>query len=261
MDIVSVGFHLFFVLMALGIWKSPFFPSSPLFTNRTIIVLWQMLMFTCAALVYLVLTRWSAPSVREDSEEITFYLVFSMIWIPLAQGVFAFLGISLRDDAAERRNPAAAFAVIGLTIGATFCVAGANIGDGPGFEVVLFCASLATGTLLALWTVFTVVSDAADTITIERDLSTGIRAGGWLAGPGIVLGACVAGDWISLSVTLRDFVRFSWPLTIFTCLYAIFERAFRRRALVRRPSLTISIFSVLAMAAACGLYAKWIGIH
>jgi len=261
MDIFSIGFHLFFVLIALGIWKSLFFPSRPLLANRKTIVLWLTFMFVCASVVYVVLTRWSAPSVREDSGEVGFYLVVSMIWIALAQGAFAFLGISLRDDVVERGNAAAVFAVIGLTIGATFCAAGANIGDGPGFEVVLFCASLATATLLALWAVFALASEAADTITIERDLSTGIRIGGWLAGNGLVLSACVAGDWISLSGTLKDFVRCSWPLAIFACLYAFFERTLLQRVLVKQSSLTISTFSSLLMVAAGGLYAKWIAIH
>src|SRR5882724_7373023 len=115
MDIFSIGLRLFFVLIALGIWKSLFFPSRPLFANRTTIVLWLTFMLVCASVVYGVLTRWSAPSVHEDSGEVTFYLVFSMLWIALVQGAFTFLGISLRDDVVERRNSAAAFAVIGLT--------------------------------------------------------------------------------------------------------------------------------------------------
>ena len=115
--------------------------------------------------------------------------------------------------------------------------------------------------LLALWAVFALASEAADTITIERDLSTGIRIGGWLAGNGLVLSACVAGDWISLSGTLKDFVRCSWPLAIFACLYAFFERTLLQRVLVKQSSLTISTFSSLLMVAAGGLYAKWIAIH
>jgi len=113
----------------------------------------------------------------------------------------------------------------------------------------------------ALWTVFAVVSGAADTITIERDQSAGIRVGGWLAGNGLVLGAGVAGDWISLSATLKDLVRCCWPLAIFACLYAFFERALRQRLLLRQSSRTISMFSALLMVVAGGLYAKWIGIH
>src|SRR6266496_1106512 len=61
-----------------------------------------------------------------------------------------------------------------------------------------------------------------------------IRIGGWLAGNGLVLSACVAGDWISLSGTLKDFVRCSWPLAIFACLYAFFERTLLQRVLVKQ---------------------------
>jgi hypothetical protein len=81
--------------------------------------------------------------------------------------------------------------------------------------VVLFCSVLATLYLLVLWFLIAWVSGLADSITIECDLGAGIRAGGWFAGTGVVIGACVAGDWISVAATLRDFVRYAWPLAIF----------------------------------------------
>jgi len=56
-------------------------------------------------------------------------------------------------------------------------------------------------------------------------------------------------------------VRCSWPLAIFACLYAFFERTLLQRVLVKQSSLTISIFSSLVTVAAGGLYAKWIAIH
>jgi hypothetical protein len=102
-----------------------------------------------------------------------------------------------------------------LTIAAARCVAGANIGDGPGFEVVLFCSVLTTFYLLVLCFLIARASGPADSITIECDLGAGIRAGRWFAGTGVVIGACVAGDWISVAATLRDFVRYAWPLAIF----------------------------------------------
>jgi hypothetical protein len=149
--------------------------------------------------------------VRDGAGEVSFYLIFSPAWIALTQSVFAFFGISIRDDVAERRNRSAGFAAAGLTIGATCCVAGSNIGDGPGFEVVLFCAVLATFYLLVLWFLIAWPSGLADTVTIERDLGAGIRVGGWFAGTGAVIGACVAGDWISIAATLKDVVRYAWP--------------------------------------------------
>jgi hypothetical protein len=133
----------------------------------------------------------------------------------LTQSAFAFLGISIRHDVAERRSRSAGLAAAGLTIAAACCVAGANIGNGPGFEVVLFCSVFATFYLLVLWFLIAWAFGLADRITIECGLGAGIRAGGWFAGTGVVLGACVAGDWISVAAILRDFVRYAWPLAIF----------------------------------------------
>jgi hypothetical protein len=218
-------------------------------------------MSACAVSLYFALEKWSSPSVRDDFDEVSFYLIFSLIWIALTQSAFAFLGISIRDDAAERRNRSAGFAAAGLTIAATCCVAGSNIGDGPGFEVVLFCAALATAFLLALWFVVAEISGLADAITIERDLGAGIRTGGWFAGSGAVLGSCVAGDWISVAATLKDFVRYAWPLAVFACGFGLFERSISRRVRGLRPSVAIFIGSATAMAVAGGVCARWIGRH
>ena len=260
-DILSFGLHLFLLCVALVIWKFTFFPALPLPASRARAVLSLSFMFVCVSALYLALVKWSAPSVRDDSGEISFYLVFSMIWIALVQVSFSFLGVSVRDDVAERGNNSAAFTAAGLTVGATCCIAGANVGDGPGFEVVLFCGALATTCLLLLWVLVAQISEVADVITIDRDLGTGIRAGGFLAGTGIVLGACVAGDWISLAATLRDFARFSWPVAIAAYLFAIWERAVRRRSPALAPSRTVSIFVASTMVVAGAAYAQWVGRH
>ena len=114
-----MDFNLFLILVALIVWKFIFFPSNSLLANRKQLALWLIFMFACACTVYWVLVRWSAPSVRNDSSEISFYQMFSMIWIALTQGSIAFLGISVREDVAERRNLAVGFVVAGLTIAVT----------------------------------------------------------------------------------------------------------------------------------------------
>jgi len=184
-----------------------------------------------------------------------------MIWIALVQASFSFLGISIRDDVAERGNNSAAFLAAGLTVGATCCIAGANVGDGPGFGVVLFCAALSTTCLFLVWVLVAQISGAAEVITIDRDLGTGIRAGGFLAGAGIVLGVCVAGDWISLAATLKDFARFSWPVAIGVYLFAMLERGVRRRSPAVAPSRTVSILVAAAAVVAGAVYAQWVGRH
>jgi len=260
MDIFAVA-SILFILIGLGLWKSYFFPSIPVVRERTATRLWLVLMPSCVFVVYLVLRKWSATDVRQDSAEIAFYLVFSAGWIVSTQIAFDFLGVSLRDDVAERGNMSAGFTVAGVTIGATCCIAGSNIGDGPGFEVVLFCAALSTMSLLVLWAAVAQLSGVVDAITIDRDLNAGIRTSGWLAGTGIVLGACVAGDWISYPATLKDFVKFGWPVAAVACGFAIFERAVGRRATPTGPLLTISILVAASMAFAGTTYALWVGRH
>jgi hypothetical protein len=152
-------------------------------------------MALCAAGVLLALLRWSAADVRSESGEVIFYFVFSLAGIVAVHYVFAFFGISLRDDAIERRNRAALCAVSGLTTGASCCIAGANAGNGPGGEVVFFCATLSIGTLFVFWVLLATIADMAEAITVERDLGAGVRAGAFLASCGAIFAAVVAGDW------------------------------------------------------------------
>src|ERR1051326_1582748 len=147
MDVSGVLFDLLLTTALILSWKAHFFPAHRLRSNSATVVWWYVLMALCAAAIYAVLCLWSAPDVREDGGALTEYLVFSLLWILVAQTVFSFLGISLRDDVVERGNRGAGFTIAGLTIGVACCVAGSNIGNGPGFEVVLFCATISTGTL------------------------------------------------------------------------------------------------------------------
>src|SRR6266849_5425071 len=107
MDILSVGFHLFLIVVALVLWKLSFFPSNSLLANQKNAAAWLLFMATCGCALYFVISRWSSSSVRGDVAEVSFYLIFSLVWIALLQGIFAFLGISIRDDVAERKNRAA----------------------------------------------------------------------------------------------------------------------------------------------------------
>src|SRR5215813_8238972 len=197
------GFPVLFGVFAvfLALWKSSFFPSKSLRLRRTETWLCYGVTAACACGVGWVLLVWSASDVREDRGELSFYLLSSLAVIAASQALFAFLGVSLRDDVIERKNRGALFAFAGLTIGASCCIAGANVGNGPGAEVVLLCAVLSIGALLLSWTLLAYLADAAEAITVERDTGAGLRAGGFLAGCGAVCGAAVAGDWVSLRAT------------------------------------------------------------
>jgi uncharacterized membrane protein YjfL (UPF0719 family) len=177
----------------------------------------------CGIFLVGVLAKMSSADVRSDREMVIQYCALGLAWVGATQWVFAFLGVSVRDDVIERRNPAAAVVNAGQLVGATCCFAGANIGNGPGVEVVLFCAMLSTFSLLLLWVVLDRIAWIVDTVTIERNIFTGVRVAGWLIGTGIVLSGGIAGDWYSASRTLIDFGAYAWPATVLTAAAAFLE--------------------------------------
>jgi hypothetical protein len=115
MDIFSVLIETFIITVFVDFWNSQFLSENRLFARRQEKALFCFLMALCAAGVLLALLRWSAADVRSESGEVIFYFVFSLAGIVAVHYVFAFFGISLRDDAIERRNRAALCAVSGLT--------------------------------------------------------------------------------------------------------------------------------------------------
>jgi hypothetical protein len=182
----------------------------------------------CLAAILVVLLRWSSATVRNDSSALLFYLLLDLSCLLLIQGAFHLCGISLRDDAIERGNPAVALVAAAQAIAATCCIAGSNIGEGPGAEAVLFCLLLSNGTLLVLCLVLDLATGVGDVLTIERDVQAGLRISAWYVATGAVLGASVAGDWTSYGGTLRDFVRYAWPVTFLFLVMVFIERRFAR---------------------------------
>ena len=62
-----------------------------------------------------------------------------------------------------------------------------------------------------LWFGMDLLTSISDAITVDRDERAGIRLGGFLLGIGLLSGWSVAGDWVSPSVTLKDFGASAWP--------------------------------------------------
>lgn len=165
----------------------------------------------CGMLLWLVLRNLAAHDVRDAPVYLAFYLLLGTAWIGFGIRVMGLLGLSVRDDALERRNAAAAWAAAGALLGLTLCYAGANVGNGPGWWVVVYSAFLSTASLLALWIVLDRLTQAAEVVTVERDLAAGLRLGGFLVAAGLILGRAVAGDWVSASATAVEFARQAWP--------------------------------------------------
>lgn len=208
----------------------------------------------CLALLYVVLSRWAADDVRHSGTYMTFYMVVGAAWIGLGAQSCCFLGVSPRDDAVERQNLAAAFATAGALVGITFCFAGGNVGNGPGWWVVVFSAGLATGAFFLLWAVVEWLTGVSESVTVERADGAGLRLGGFLAGMGMILGRSVAGDWVSAEATVRDFVSGSWPVLPLAAVAVIAERILPSDPRAPLADTLVGLFVSTLFVAASFLY-------
>ena len=177
-----------------------------------------------------VIKRAGSLDVRESLIYLLFYQALGLAWVRLSAELMSFVGISPRDDVIERRNRAAIPAVGGALIAISLCYAGGNVGNGPGWWVVVFCAALATGGLAAVWLVVDRLTTITDAVTIDRDPSAGLRLGGLLIACGLVLGRAVAGDWHSLELTVADFVFTAWGVIPIIIVAVGVERVARPRS-------------------------------
>ena len=214
----------------------------------------------CAVLLAVVLLTLAASDVRDAPRYIGLYMVIGAAWIAAGAHSLALVGVSARDDVAERRNPAAAFAIAGALIGITLCFAGGNVGDGPGWWVVLFSAGLATTCLLLIATLLETITGISDAVTIDRDIAAGVRLGGFFVAGGIILGRAAAGDWVSATATVRDFAWIAWPVLLVVAGAAFVERF--ARPTVRRPispTLTHGVIPALILILAALLHVARLG--
>lgn len=201
---------------------------------------WRLLRLTpllAAALLWAVLRNAASFDVRDDPRYLTFYLVLGAAWVGVWIRWLAVTGISTRDDVVERSNGSAALAVTGALLGITLAYAGGNVGNGPGWWVVVFSAALATFALFGAWILLETLTGVSDIVTVDRDPSAGFRLGGFLIACGLILGRSVAGDWVSAEATVRDFAAAAWPVIVLVIAAAIVERVARPTPETPRPSL------------------------
>lgn len=215
---------------------------------------WPLLLYPALSALALlgVLRFFSSQDVRSDFLYLGFYLVLGAAWVGLAASWFLpFFGLSARDDVIERANPGAAHAIGGALLGVALCYAGGNIGDGPGWWVVVFAAFLSTATFFLFWAFLDKATGLADTVTIERDPAAGIRLAGIFIAAGLILGRAVAGDWESAIATLSDFVQVGWPVAVLWVAAAVLESQLRPHH--ERPRSDLFLHGVAPAVAYVGL--------
>ncbi|HEY7501062.1 MAG TPA: hypothetical protein VH740_21245 [Vicinamibacterales bacterium] len=195
-----------------------------------------------AAILYILNTAASFDVVDAPMYQFM-YVVLGLAWMSVCCTTFAFAGVSPRDDAIERGNQGAASAIAGALLAVAFCYAGGNVGDGPGWWVVVFAAGLATATLMIAWIAIARFSPVTDAVTIDRDPAAGVRLGAILASCGLLLGRGVAGDWFSAAETVSDFLTALPPVAALAILSIAVERI--AKPTPDRPRAPIVAFGVL----------------
>ncbi len=211
----------------------------------------------CALLLYFVLARWSAEDVRTDPAYLLFYMVIGIAWLGLFRLPLPLLGLSVRDDVLERGNDAAVWAISGALIGGMCCFAGANVGNGPGWWVVLFSGLLSTAALLLLWWAVHLGSRLIEKITVDRDCGAGVRAAGFLVGAGLMLGRAAAGDWVSAAATMADFGRMAWPAAVLAGAVVMIERSCAPEFRNGLPALVMSGGLPALVYVGAGIVVMW----
>jgi len=206
-----------------------------------------------AAVIFLILKFCAADDVRNAPQYLFMYLMLGLAWLYGASLLFPIAGLSARDDIIERRNAAAVPTWMGAMTGVALCYGGANIGNGPGWWVVVFSAALATLALLLVWLAMGQWAGVADEVALDRDPAAGIRLGGLLAACGVVFGGAVTGDWVSASATVIDFGVKAWtagPIVMAAVLVEHLQRPTPERP--RAPVSAAGLMPALAYLAAAG---------
>jgi uncharacterized membrane protein YjfL (UPF0719 family) len=212
------------------------------------------------AMVLFVLKHWADDEVRADWRYIILLLLLGGAWMGMVSTVIHWWGVSMREDAAERRNIAATVAWCGTMLGVIALYSGGNTGEGPSLWNNVFSAGLGTATLLAFWLVLQWTARISHSITIDRDVASGVRIAGFMLACGIVFGRALAGDWQSAAHTADDFIRDGWITGPVLVVAVIVELLARPTPKNPRPSwFAFGLVPAAIYLAAAAAWVKWIG--
>ncbi len=180
----------------------------------------------------------------------TMYVLLGFAWLYLGLVLMSlWLDISWLDDVLHLNNKAALWPVIGGALALALIYSGANVGDGPGWWCVVFAGGLGTGAWFLLALIVSKIAGASEHITVERDVSCGIRFGGFLLASGIILARASAGDWTSFEMTVVEFLD-GWPVLLLAVLAVIVEMLY----VAWQPPETGARSGRLLSSAFCGIF-------
>lgn len=216
-----------------------------------------LLPFAAIAIILPVLLTISASDVRTDVRYIAMYLMLGLAWTAIGTNSLRLAGIQVAD-VTERRNPGALAVMAGGTLAFACAYAGGNVGDGPGWWVVLFAAA---GASVVVWLVlaleqFTV--GVIDRVLVDRDFGVALRLSGALMAAGVVAGRGAAGTWTTAANAVTDLVAVSWPVLGLIAVDAIVTIVTRGE---RSMSMTLGDFLIGAIYLGAAIaYVAWLGV-
>jgi hypothetical protein len=202
-----------------------------------------------------VLSTLAAKDVRDDPTYVGMYLLMGMAWTTLSLLLLRLWGFQLAD-VTQRRNAAVRVFIIAFALAAALAFAGANIGDGPGFHVVIFSALLGSLTLFGTFMLQSLAVNARYRMLVDRDVGLAARLGLLLVSVGLVAGRAAAGSWVSAAGTIQDFTAVIWPVIPVVGLDAAVT-AITRANHRRSPWLIDVVFGLLYLGLACIYCALW----
>jgi hypothetical protein len=219
---------------------------------------WAFYFCAIAALTIIAVTikLWGAAELRAKIGGVIVLTLLGAFWLALLTKLFAWFGLTLRDDAVERKNGSALIALCGAVLALGFIYAGANIGEGPSYTNNFFCDAIGTASFFLLWFILELVGKVSRSITEDRDLATGLRTFGLFLGFGLIIGRALAGDWHSEEATVRDFIRDGWPAAVLLVLGLIVESIARPNR--RQPFRSWPTHGIVPAALYISLTSVWL---
>lgn len=200
---------------------------------------------TSLLILFFTLRYLASYDVVDSIYYISGYMSFGLLWIAFVISFFGLVSdIRFTDDVRERNNSSAAIVCGAFMIATAISFSGANVGNGPGWEVVLFSASLSTTFLLAGTFLLNFYGNYFEKVTVERDHNAAFRFSAALIGMSIILGKSVAGDWVSAAATISDFFHGIWLLPYFLILTVLLENKIWSRQNFKSARYSI-LYSIL----------------
>lgn len=210
----------------------------------------------CLGVMLPALLTIAAVEVREDMRYVILFLIIGAAWLTAMQMVMPLLGVSVRDDALERRNTAAVIVITAAMFAITIVYIGGNTGEGPTIWTTIGPALLASVTFVGLWGLVESFTHVSEQVTVDRDIAAAVRHSGFLLAMGLVLGRAVAGDWESSGATLDDFAEIGWPAAALAAIAVPLH--WLGRPTPAAPRRSVAGMGILPALLFLGLAAAWL---